>query len=488
MSKIVLFNHETFSVEQWSVSEILAHYKSPTARIQIMPPEFQRDFVASLEWQRDLVDSFYNGLSSNLIHFRKLDAEKSSKTGYGYQCLDGLQRLSTAIAFVNDEFTDNNDKLFRELKSEEKEAILSYTFTLYVYNESMTDEQAGETFCRINNANDLNDQEKLNAIPGYVSQTIRSQARTGQTTPVLPIFEIYKDAKDTKRSKHGLGILPGVRLTYDSLLARLYAIEYDKQSNPKGLAFHGAAINKILISKLYHDKALKSQYDADGKAIYLPDYTWAQPKEFAAIEKEVVRRAKIVFECIVADAEHNKKIYSTPGKIHALYDLIYVVEQEYGKNSIKDYKKFVRGVNAILTTHLSEKNGKDSSLYFQRLLGCGSSHEIVEKLTYFLDVIHTNHEDFGIVSMDHGKISDADKMQLLIKQNYTCWIDELEASIDELEAAHIIARSLGGKNTPDNYVLVRKQYNRNMGTMTPQDYKQKYFPQPPALVVERYKR
>jgi len=100
MNKIVLFNHETFSVEQWSVSEILAHYKSPTARIQIMPPEFQRDFVASLEWQRDLVDSFYNGLSSNLIHFRKLDAEKSSKTGYGYQCISPTALSADAISLI----------------------------------------------------------------------------------------------------------------------------------------------------------------------------------------------------------------------------------------------------------------------------------------------------------------------------------------------------------------------------------------------------
>lgn len=475
MSKVVLFNHKTFNVEQWSIEEIIRCINSPTEKIQVMPPEFQRDFIASLKWQRDLIDSFYNGLSSNLIHFRKLDKEKSTKIGFAFQCLDGLQRLSTTINFVNNEFDDNNGKYFRELTKEEQKNLLSYTFSLYVYAETMTDEEAGETFCRINNANDLNDQEMFNAIPGYVSQTIRSQARTGQTTPVLPMFETYFDNKGTRRSKHGLGMLPGVRLAYDSVLARWYTIEYDKQKNPNNVAFHGSGINKPHTTKMYRDAALKSQY-VEGKPVYLPDYTWAQPKEFASIEKEVVRRAKFVYDCLNADVDNNKKFFKTDGKIHALYDLSYELEAQYGKNCVKDYKKFVRGIKEVITTHLDEKKNKDGALYFQRLMGCGTGHEILEKIAFFMDAIYADPDHFGIVEMDHGKISDADKMQLLIKQKHNCWIDEQEASIDELEAAHIIARSLGGKNVVDNYVLVRKQYNRNMGTMTPEDYKQKYFP------------
>ncbi len=478
MSKVVLFNHETFNVEQWSIREVIDCVNSPTEKIQIMPPEFQRDFVASLAWQRDLVDSFYNGLSSNLIHFRKLDKKKAAKIGFAYQCLDGLQRLSTTVAFINNEFADNKGKYFRELSRTEQDKFLGYTFTLYVYNESMTDEQAGETFCRINNANDLNDQEKLNAIPGYVSQTIRSQARSGQTTSVLPVFETYVDNKGTRRSKHGLGMLPGVRLAYDALLARWYAIEYDKQLlNPNNEAFHGSGINKNLTAKMYNDPAIKSQYDDNGEAIYLPDYTWAQPKQFASVEKEIIRRAKFVHDCLAADEENNKKMFKTDGKINVLFDITYELDKHYGKNCVKDYKAFVRGIKEVIVTHLDEKKSKDSALYFQRLLGCGTGHEILEKLSYFMDAIFADPAYFGIVEMDHGKISDADKMQLLIKQKHKCWIDEEEASIDEVEAAHIIARSLGGKNTVDNYVMVRKQYNRNMGTMTPLDYKQKYFPQ-----------
>lgn len=473
MNQIVLGQHATYNVEEWSIQDILDCINSPTSKIQVNPPEFQRDFVAPLDWSQNLVDAIYNGNSSNLIHFRKLSEEKAKKVGFAYQCLDGLQRITSIIEFVNNEYVDNNGKFFRELTTTEKSKFLQYSFVLFVYNESMTDEEAGETFCRINNANDLNDQEKLNAIPGYVSQTIRSYARTGQIQPVLPIFEARPDSKGVRKNVGVLGMHPGVRMAYDALLARWFAIEYDKQRHPMKKPFSASAINKNLISQMYRDAKLKCQYDSSGNPIYLNDYIWTQPKEFALIEKEVVRRAKIINEWLFSDPENNKKIFKVPGTINLLYDLTYAIEDEFGVGCVKDSRKFIRGVVTVINDH---RSNKENELYFQRILGCGTAHEIIEKLTWFIDEFKTDLYKFGLVEIDNGKLSDSEKMKILIKQKFKCWIDEEEATIDELEAAHIHARSLGGPNKPENYVMVRKQYNRNMGTMTPLDYKAKYFP------------
>ena len=485
MTTQVVYRFDTYNVEIWSIREIIRCINSPTEKIQVMPPEFQRDFVASLKWKQHMINSFYYGLSSNLIHFRKLGKKKSAKIGFAYQCLDGLQRLSTMLEFAENEICDKEGRYFKDLSIELQNKFLDYTFTVYVYHETMTDQQAGETFCRINNANDLNDQEKINAIPGYVSQIIRNQARLG---PVLPIFETQLCDDKKRRSVVGLGMLPGVRLKYDAVLARWYTIEYDKQTNATKKAFYGAGINLPHTQKMYNDPKMKSQYDANGEAIYLNNYTWPQPKLFAPIEKEVVRRAKFVYDCMIADTESNKKVFNTDGKIHVLYDITYFLDDHFGKNCVKDFKKFVRGIKKVLVENLDQSVSKDSGLAFQRLLACGTGHEIISKIDVFLNEIHADPEAFGIVEMDHSKISDSEKMKLWSAQDYKCWIDEEEADIGELEAAHILARSLGGKNVLDNYVLVRKQYNRNMGTMTPQAYKQHYFEHLCPLVVERYKR
>lgn len=474
MNHVILHENKTYNVELWSIQDILDCVNSPDNKIQIQPPEFQRDFVANTEWSQNLIQSFLDGRSSNLIHFRKLDDEKAEKVGFRYQCLDGLQRITSIMEFVENKFTDLEGKYFRELNKAKKKALLDYAFTLFVYHETMTDEEAGQTFCRINNANDLNDQEKRNAIPGYVSQVIRSQARTGEVGQKLPIFETYIDSKDVRRNIGSFGMLPGVRLAYDALLARWYSVEYDKQRHPQNKPFSAAGINKKLIDEMYSDTEMKCQYDTKGNPIYLNGYVWTQPKKFASIEKEVIRRAKMVYDWIESDPEHNKKVFKNPGTLNLLYDLTYAIEDQFGKGCIKDNKKFIRGVVSIMTKH---QNSKENQLYFQRILGCGTGHEIVEKVTWFIDEFVKDSAYYGLIAIDHGKISDADKMKILVKQKFKCWMDEEEATIDELEAAHIQARTLGGKNVIDNYVLVRKQYNRNMGAMTPMDYKRKYFPE-----------
>lgn len=474
MKSMVLHTNKTHTVELWTVQDILDCINSPNNKIQIQPPEFQRDFVAPTEWSQNLIQSVYEGASSNLIHFRKLSDEKTEKVGFKYQCLDGLQRISSLMDFVNNKFPDLDGKFFRELSKSKKEKFLSYAFVLFVYLETMTDEEAGETFCRINNANDLNDQEKNNAIPGYVSQVIRSQSRTGEMGEKLPIFQTYIDNKETRRNMGAFAMLPGVRMAYDAILARWYAIEYDKQRHPLNKPFSAGGINKKLISEMYHDPLMKCQYDSDGKPVYLNNYTWTQPKAFAQIEKEVVRRAKMVYDWIESDPEHNKKIFKNPGTINLLFDLTYAVEDQFGKGSVKDAKKFIRGVVSIIAKH---RNSKENELYFQRILGCGTAHEIIEKVTWFIEEFQNDPSRYGLIAIDHGKISDADKMKILVKQDFKCWMDGEEATIDELEAAHIEARTLGGKNVIDNYVLVRKHYNRNMGAMTPMDYKMKYFPE-----------
>ena len=112
MNHVILHENKTYNVELWTIQDILDCVNSPDNKIQIQPPEFQRDFVANVEWSQNLVQSFLEGRSSNLIHFRKLDDEKAEKVGFRYQCLDGLQRITSIIEFIDNKFTDLNGKYF----------------------------------------------------------------------------------------------------------------------------------------------------------------------------------------------------------------------------------------------------------------------------------------------------------------------------------------------------------------------------------------
>lgn len=92
------------------------------------------------------------------------------ENGKGYDFLDGKQRSTSIVKFLNDEFAlkgvppvsldDIDDELelnglkFSELPEEAKDAILDYSFTTY-YFESITEEEINEMFWRLNNGKPL---------------------------------------------------------------------------------------------------------------------------------------------------------------------------------------------------------------------------------------------------------------------------------------------------------------------------------------------
>ena len=88
-----------------------------------------------------------------------------------YDMLDGKQRSNAIVDFVNDKyalkdipdiqsveddevFEDFNGFMFSELPEEYRDIILSYTFTIYYY-DNITDEQVNEMFYRLNNGKPL---------------------------------------------------------------------------------------------------------------------------------------------------------------------------------------------------------------------------------------------------------------------------------------------------------------------------------------------
>ena len=62
----------------------------------------------------------------------------------------------------------------------------------------------------------------------------------------------------------------------------------------------------------------------------------------------------------------------------------------------------------------------------------------------------------------------------LQKQDFVCVIDGLPLVWEEAEAAHIKAHANGGKTRLNNLAMVRKVYNKSMGTIDLYEYKKMY--------------
>lgn len=134
---------------------------------------YEKDGTLSLESPIQRRSGQWNNLKqSMLIHSMLSDYiiphmyfRKEQKDGRNFlTVLDGKQRLTTCMSFINDEWTTHAKtpdavldgvhydlalKKFSELEEDVKQAILAYRFTIYQL-EDCTDEEIEETFARIN--------------------------------------------------------------------------------------------------------------------------------------------------------------------------------------------------------------------------------------------------------------------------------------------------------------------------------------------------
>lgn len=113
-----------------------------------------------------LIDSIVRGMPVPPMYCNCLFTDPKSKV---YDFLDGKQRTTTIIRFLNDEFAlvglkdfemedgtvyDLNGKKFSELPEEIRDIVKTFSFTVFYY-ENMDQEDAEEMFRRLNNGKSL---------------------------------------------------------------------------------------------------------------------------------------------------------------------------------------------------------------------------------------------------------------------------------------------------------------------------------------------
>lgn len=134
----------------------------------------QRGYVWERKRKSELIQSIVLGYPIPHVYAKRL--EKNSKI---YYILDGKQRISSVVDFVNDEYkltklpfvsyedevgkTENYDlsnKKFSELPEELKDIIYSKMFNI-IYFDNLTDEEEVELFRRLNAGKPLSTKSKM---------------------------------------------------------------------------------------------------------------------------------------------------------------------------------------------------------------------------------------------------------------------------------------------------------------------------------------
>lgn len=142
-------------------------------------PTIQREpKIWTLEQKQDFIDSLYNDYDIPKLYFR-IKQNQPDK----WILLDGQQRLSTTVEFLNNKFrlgesstmpAEIRKKLYREISPTHKQRIVGKVLDC-IQVECTDDEE--EMFTRLNNGTPLSAAERRNAVRGEFNLSIKSIAK-----------------------------------------------------------------------------------------------------------------------------------------------------------------------------------------------------------------------------------------------------------------------------------------------------------------------
>lgn len=129
-------------------------------KLDIRPP-FQREFIYEKEQQEAVIDTVIKGHPLNSMYWAVRRDNKGKETGF--EIIDGQQRTLSICHYVANNFSDNNQRYFTGLSSDEQEEFLDYE--LMVYQCRGEDSEKLKWFETINIAGkELTPQELRNAL------------------------------------------------------------------------------------------------------------------------------------------------------------------------------------------------------------------------------------------------------------------------------------------------------------------------------------
>lgn len=189
--------------QTWSILEI---YDKIQSKKLILDPAYQRNIIWKIDKKTSFIESLYMGIIIPPIYVVEVPGETLLK-GASYEVVDGKQRLSTIMGFIQDEFALSpkyleyyqdcfSNKKFSEIQgqySEPTNAMLSSVLDIYVITANSPEFTKYDIFSRLNKGSEplkVNEIRKaiyqsnaLKLIDSYVQNNSDSIAYRTVFTP-----------------------------------------------------------------------------------------------------------------------------------------------------------------------------------------------------------------------------------------------------------------------------------------------------------------
>jgi hypothetical protein len=411
-----------WQAKDFSIREFQSMYQDGEIDLQ---PEYQRKFVATPAISSKLIESVLMDVPIPVIY---LAEEKDGS----YSVIDGQQRLTSFISFLNGKFPDGNDfkltslKVLKELNKSSFSALdkelqnklkTTTLHTIIIKKESNEDIKF-EIFERLNTGSiKLNEDEIRNTVYRGPYLKLLSELENNE--------HYHKIISKSNFKK---------RMIYRGMILRFFALSEKTYLNYKPSM------------KQFCNKELRdNRFLSDEKA-----------KEYRERFEKCIELVKIVFG---DKAFRRYKPYSeNAGKGNwaisrinmALYDIQMCGFVNYTKNEVLQHADEIR--EAMLDLMLNNKQFRDAILI-------ETSNKEVLKLRFQIWYSKLD-EIIGDKSYQQRTFPYSVKKELFDKNPVCALSKQTILSIEDAEVDHILPYSKGGKTTIENAQLVLRHFNR----------------------------
>jgi hypothetical protein len=411
-----------WQAKDFSIREFASMLQDGDLELQ---PEYQRKYVATPKIASKLIESVIMDVPIPVIYL----AEEQDGT---YSVIDGQQRLTSFLSFINGKYPDGeifklsglkvytelNRKTFSELEKEHQNKIRKTTLHTIVIKKESNEDVKFEIFERLNTGSiKLNEDEIRNTV--YRGKYIKLLAELEQSETFHNVVQ-----KDNFKK----------RMIYRGMILRFFALSEKSH------------LNYQPSMKQFCNKELRdNRFLSDEKA-----------KEYRNRFNDCIDLVKIVFgetafrRYIPSDKDRKQGNWTTTRINMALYDIQLCGFVHYSKNEILRNADYIR--EAMIELMINNRDFIDSIL-----IQTSNKDVLKKRFKIWLEKLE---EIIGNNGYEQRTFSYEVKKQLFDNNPFCAISKQRILAIEDSEVDHIIPFSKGGKTEMDNAQLVLRYFNR----------------------------
>ena len=389
-----------------------------------LQPQYQRKYVASPKIASKLIESILMDVPIPVIYL----AEENDGS---YSVIDGQQRLTSFISFINGKYPDGelfkltglkvlkelNRKQFSDIEKESQNKIRKTTLHTIIIKKESNDDVKFEIFERLNTGSiKLNEDEIRNTVYRGEYINLLAELEENETFHQLVKKDNFKN-----------------RMIYRGMILRFFALS------------EKSYLNYVPSMKQFCNKELRDNRNLSEEKM----------KEYKNRFHDCLDMVKVVFGensfRRYIPMNDNEPGYWTTSRINmALFDIQLCGFVNYSKNDILRNADFIRESMLDLM--------KNNQTFIDSILIQTSDRNVLK--TRFKIWLEKLEEIIGDVNYQSRTFSFQIKKELFDK-NPVCSISgQRILSIDDCEVDHIVPYSKGGKTELSNAQLVLRYFNR----------------------------